>query len=76
MVSGSEALVKVTGNLYHPSGSCVSNSDPSSGMPTSILQFAAVYSSAVRSSLSGSSVTLPPMPCTEVGGSWYVALGG
>ncbi|MGW2525335.1 cellulase family glycosylhydrolase [Streptomyces sp. NPDC001617] len=73
VIQGTEALVEVTGNICAPSSPCVANADPSSGMPSSPSDFATVYQAAVAGSVTGST-TMSPMPCSEVGGKWYVTL--
>jgi hypothetical protein len=71
---GNEALVSVTGSLCAPSSPCVSNSDASLGMPPSPSQFPADYQAAVANSTSSSTV-LSPMPCSQIGGKWFVDFG-
>jgi Fibronectin type III domain len=74
VISGGEALVPVTGSICAPGSPCVANSDPGLGMPTPLSQFPAAYQAAVNNSLSGS-VVVSAMPCSQVGGKWYVTLG-
>jgi hypothetical protein len=74
VIQGSEALVSVTGNICAPSTPCAANTNPSLGMPASPSQFQPDYQAAVASSTS-SAVTISPMPCTQIGGKWYVAFG-
>ena len=69
-----EALVSVTGNLCAPSSPCVSNSDPATGMPLGLSEFAADYQAAVANT-TGSTTVLSPMPCSLIGGKWYVDFG-
>jgi hypothetical protein len=73
--SGNEALVSVTGSVCAPSSPCVSNSDALLGMPSSPSQFAADYQAAVASTTSDSSTSLSPLPCSRIGGKWYVDFG-
>jgi len=72
---GNEALVSVTGSICAPSSPCVSNSDASLGMPSSPSQFAADYQAAVANTTSDSSTSMSPMPCSQIGGKWYVDFG-
>jgi hypothetical protein len=72
VIQGNEALVSVTGNICAPSTPCAGNTNPSLGMPASPGQFQASYQAAVASSNSTSVVTLSPLPCTQIGGKWYV----
>jgi hypothetical protein len=72
---GNEALVSVTGSICAPSTPCVSNSNPSLGMPSSPSQFPADYQTAVANSTSDSSTSISPMPCSQVNGKWYVDFG-
>lgn len=75
VIQGIEALVGVTGNICAPSTPCAANTDPSLGMPTSGSDFAALYRAAVASGSNGGGAYMSPMPCTQVGGKWYVAFG-
>jgi pimeloyl-ACP methyl ester carboxylesterase len=72
--SGNEALVSVTGSICAPSSPCVSNGDAGLGMPSSPSQFAADYQAAVANT-TGSTTVLSPMPCSQIGGKWYVDFG-
>lgn len=72
-ISGSEALVEVTGSMCGNSTGCNSNSDPSTGMPNGQATFQQVYDQ-VRSSSTNSS-SLSPVPCIEQNGEWYVDAG-
>ena len=67
VVSGSEALVEVTGSMC-AAGDCASNSDPSMGMPSSQESFADAYDQALSSGNSAFS----PVPCIEENGEWYI----
>ena len=67
MISGSEALVEVTGTLC-VSGGCNSNSYPGTGMPQSQDTFTQVYDQV----LSSGSGSMSPVPCIEENGLWYV----
>jgi hypothetical protein len=75
VIQGTEALVGVTGHICAPSTPCVANTDPSLGMPSSASEFPALYQAAVTSGSSGGGTYMSPMPCTQVGGKWYVAFG-
>jgi len=67
-ISGSEALVAVTGSICSSEGSgCASNSDPSIGMPNGQETFADAYAQALNNTGSFS-----PVPCIEENGMWYV----
>jgi hypothetical protein len=75
VIQGTEALVGVTGNICAPSTPCVTNSDPTLGMPPSPSQFAAYYAKAVANGTSSTTTVISPMPCSQIGGKWYVAFG-
>lgn len=75
VIQGTEALVGVTGSICAPSTPCAANTDPSLGMPSSASEFQALYQAAVASGSSGGGTNMSPMPCTQVGGKWYVAFG-
>jgi hypothetical protein len=74
VIQGSDALVSVTGDICAPSTPCAANANPSLAMPASAAQFQSSYQAAVASSTS-SAVTISPMPCTQIGGKWYVEFG-
>jgi hypothetical protein len=67
VMSGSEALVAVTGSICSSGSGCTSNSDPTVGMPNDQETFAQAYGQAMNSSGSFSAV-----PCIEENGMWYV----
>jgi hypothetical protein len=67
VISGSEALVAVTGSICSGDGGCTSNSDPSVGMPNGQESFAQAYGEALENSGGFSAV-----PCIEQNGMWYV----
>ena len=69
MISGSEALVEVTGSMCGNGAGCSSNSDPAAGMPDSQATFQQVYDQLLNSN---SSSTFSPVPCIEENGMWYV----
>jgi hypothetical protein len=66
IISGSEALVSVTGTICASGGTCAGNSDPGQGMPDVGETFAQAYDQALSSSGSFS-----PIPCIEENGMWY-----
>jgi len=67
VISGSEALVAVTGSICSSGGGCTSNSDSTVGMPNDQETFSQAYDQALNSSGSFSAV-----PCIEENGMWYV----
>jgi hypothetical protein len=67
IISGSEALVAVTGSICSGDGGCTSNSDPSVGMPNGQKTFAQAYGQALNNSGGLSAV-----PCIEENRMWYV----
>ena len=73
--SGGQALVSVTGRICAPSTPCVSNSDPTTGMPRTPSQFANDYATALANATSTSTTVMSPVPCTNVNSEWYVAFG-
>jgi len=66
-ISGSEALVAVTGSICEDGGECTGNSDPSVGMPNYDETFAQAYEQALNNTGGFS-----PVPCIEENGNWYV----
>jgi hypothetical protein len=72
VIQGTEALVEVTGTISAPGSPTVSNSDPTSGMPTSQADFATVYNSLVSSP----ATIMSPAPCVEINGQWHANVGG
>jgi hypothetical protein len=66
-ISGSEALVAVTGSMCGTTTGCASNSDPSVGMPSSKVTFRQAYDQALNNSNS-----LSPVACIEENGKWYI----
>ncbi|MGP8000965.1 MAG: fibronectin type III domain-containing protein [Streptosporangiaceae bacterium] len=75
VISGSEALVPVTGSICAPGSPCVTNFDAGLGMPSPPSQFSADYQAAVANSTSSSTTAMSPVPCSQVNGNWYVDLG-
>jgi hypothetical protein len=67
-ISGTEALVEVTGSMCSNTTGCASNSIPSTGMPGSQVTFMQAYNQA----LNNSNNSLSPVPCIEENGSWYI----
>ena len=74
VISNGEALVPVTGSICAPSTPCVSNTDPSLGMPPNPAQFPTAYTNAVANGASSSTTVISPMPCNQIGGKWYITL--
>ena len=68
VVSGSEALVEVTGSMCSSNSGCNSSSDPSVGMPNDQVTFQQAYDQV----MSNSNNSLSPVPCIQDGGQWYV----
>jgi hypothetical protein len=66
-ISGSEALVSLTGSICEDGGGCTGNSDPAAGMPNYDVPFAQAYEQAL-SNPGGFS----PVACIEENGMWYV----
>lgn len=66
VISGDLALVKVTGRICINGNGCVSNADPSAGMPTSSETFKQAYDNALNAG------GLSPVPCIKINGKWYV----
>jgi hypothetical protein len=69
-VEGTEALVAVTGQ-YCVSGQCLSNSDPTTGMPGNGVSFDEAFTAATSSS----NTNLSPAALEEVNGTWYLDSG-
>ncbi|HEY6297404.1 MAG TPA: hypothetical protein VIX15_17225 [Streptosporangiaceae bacterium] len=67
VISGSKALVPVTGKLCNSDTGCTSNNDRSLGMPHGKETFAQAYAHAL-----GPSDHFSPVPCIEENGMWYV----
>jgi hypothetical protein len=66
-ISGTEALVEVTGSMCSNTTGCASNSIPSTGMPSSQVTFMQAYNQALNNSNN-----LSPVPCIEENGIWYI----
>ena len=66
-VSGDKALVVVMSPKYCIQNQCLSNTNPSKGLPTGATTFDAAYS-ATQNNQSD-----PTTPCQRVNGKWYVA---
>jgi hypothetical protein len=71
---GSKALVEVTGHICAPQQPCVSNADPTSGMPRSRADFPSVYAADVAGATSGAT-SMSPVACLRKGTDWYLNLG-
>ncbi|HEU5002190.1 MAG TPA: hypothetical protein VFW71_05350 [Actinomycetota bacterium] len=67
--SGNQALVTLIGTICAPGVGCVTNTNPSTGLPANTAGFPAAYQDA----LSNFNLT---QPCEQSGGQWYVDLGG
>ncbi len=67
-ISGSEALVAVTGRICTSGNACTSGSDPSAGMPNGQETFTHAYEQALSNNSGGFS----PVPCIKQNGVWYV----
>ena len=78
-VEGTRAVVSGTGRLCTASSTgspvCVSNSNPSFGLPGQGVSFSTAYANAVAAGHS-SSPKWSGFPCEEVHGKWYVNLLG
>jgi hypothetical protein len=70
VIQGSEALVAVTGQ-YCVNGQCISNSDPTTGMPVNGVSFAQAFAAATSSS----NTSLSPAALDQVNGTWYLDSG-
>ncbi len=68
-VSGSEALVAVTGTMCSKATGCVTNSVSSAGMPNAQLSFSQAYAQVLSNTRNTS---LSPVPCTQENGLWYI----
>ena len=66
--SGNQALVTLLGTICAPGVGCVTNTNPSAGLPANTAGFPAAYQNA----LSNFNLT---QPCEQAGGQWYVDLG-
>jgi hypothetical protein len=67
VISGTRALVKVTGHICLSGKSdCQGNTDPELGMPTGSETFLQAYDKAVANG------AFSPLPCIKVKGQWYV----
>lgn len=66
-INGSQALVVPLGTICL-SGGCLTNADPSAGLPAAGTSFADAYARGA------SSADDPDIDCVLVGGSWYVDL--
>jgi hypothetical protein len=68
-VSGSQALVAVTGTMCSKATGCVTNSVSSTGMPNAQLSFSQAYGQVLSNT---GNMSLSPVPCVEENGLWYI----
>ena len=66
-IQGDRALVVVMSSRYCIQNQCVSNKDPSKGLPSGSTTFDQAYSATQNSNND------PTTPCQRVNGKWYVA---
>ena len=83
VVQGEKALVALTGRVCLKAGNtgstCISNADPSTGMPGGSVSFQSAFSAALtnfNSSNGSASGPFSPIPCIEIDGRWYVDSSG
>jgi hypothetical protein len=69
VISGSDALVVVTGSMCSSSTGCLSNSVGSTGMPDTYVTFTQAYAQVLDNT---SGTSLSPVPCIEENGQWYI----
>jgi len=69
-ISGDRALVSITGQVCAEGEGCKENMDPNSGMPGTTGSFGSAYNFAITRATD----SLSPLPCTLIGGSWYISL--
>lgn len=67
VVNGDRALVVVLTSKFCVQGQCLSNNDPSKGLPSGSTTFDQAYTTTQ------SSQSDPTTPCQRVNGKWYVA---
>jgi hypothetical protein len=68
ITSGDLALVDITGHVCTEGNVCLTNTDPSLGLPTGSETFKQAYDKA----LNNNSGALSPLLCMRVDGKWYV----
>jgi hypothetical protein len=68
-ISGSDALVVVTGSMCSSATGCLSNSVGSTGMPDAYVTFAQAYDQVLNNT---SNTSLSPVPCIEENGQWFI----
>ncbi len=68
-ISGSEALVAVTGTMCSKTTGCVTNSVSSTRMPNAQLSFSQAYSQVLSNT---KNTGLSPVPCLKENGLWYI----
>jgi len=74
-INGDYALVEITGTVCNKLVGCVSNLNPSSGMPTSPSDFRTAYDAALPSTPHRIGLIISPLPMIKVNGQWYVNYG-
>jgi hypothetical protein len=74
-INGNYALVELTGPVCNEIAGCLSNMDPSSGMPTGPSGFQAAYDAALPSAPHSGPLIISPLPVIKVNGQWYVNYG-
>jgi len=72
VISGTEALVELTGRVCTAGSGCDANSDPSEGMPAGSTTFAQVYNNLINPSANANN-SMSPVPCELINKSWYVS---
>jgi hypothetical protein len=66
VTSGDVALVEITGHICTEGSACLTNTDPSFGLPKGSETFKQAYDKALNSA------ELSPIICMKVNGKWYV----
>ena len=69
VISGSDALVVVTGSMCSSSTGCLSNNVGSTGMPDTYVTFTQAYAQVLDNT---SSTSLSPVPCIKINGQWFI----
>jgi hypothetical protein len=69
VISGSDALVVVTGSMCSSATGCLSNSVGSTGMPDTYVTFTQAYAQVLDNT---SSTSLSPVPCIKINGQWFI----
>jgi hypothetical protein len=68
-ISGTDALVVVTGSMCSSSTGCLTNSVGSTGMPDTYVTFTQAYAQVLDNT---SDTSLSPVPCIEENGLWFI----